>query len=206
MWGVKCDWLSLYLFWPARLKKKMKQTKELLIKQKASNKTIILKLQSNKKNKKFEAIAGGGGRRKHMSKIKNRGNKINSYWYCIDVDQEQPKCHNQKWEDAEGIFFSYLGGGGSSGFINKSNFTYSVDSMTVVNSLKGTKCIWMVAVGGIGCEMVSTITFWLGSQTKQNQIFAKQVIYFYSFFFFFLNFCHIPFFFLLFLNNLFKMW
>lgn len=185
MWGVKCDWLSLYLFWPARLKKKMKQTKELLIKQKASNKTIILKLQSNKKNKKFEAIAGGGGRRKHMSKIKNRGNKINSYWYCIDVDQEQPKCHNQKWEDAEGIFFSYLGGGGSSGFINKSNFTYSVDSMTVVNSLKGTKCIWMVAVGGIGCEMVSTITFWLGSQTKQNQIFAKQVIYFYSFFFFF---------------------
>lgn len=56
----------------------MKQTKELLIKQKASNKTIILKLQSNKKNKKFEAIAGGGGR-KHMSKIKNRGNKINSY-------------------------------------------------------------------------------------------------------------------------------
>lgn len=38
----------------------MKQTKELLIKQKASNKTIILKLQSNKKNKKFEAIAGGG--------------------------------------------------------------------------------------------------------------------------------------------------
>lgn len=101
------------------------------------------------------------------------------------------------------FFFIFGGGGGSSGFINKSNFTYSVDSMTVVNSLKGTKCIWMVAVGGIGCEMVSTITFWLGSQTKQNQIFAKQVIYFYSFFF--LNFCHIPFFFLLFLNNLFKM-
>lgn len=42
----------------------MKQTKELLIKQKASNKTIILKLQSNrKKNKKFEAITEREGGR-----------------------------------------------------------------------------------------------------------------------------------------------
>lgn len=50
----------------------MKQTKELLIKQKASNKTIILKLQSNKKNKKFEAIAGGGAAEAYEQNQKSR--------------------------------------------------------------------------------------------------------------------------------------